>query len=401
MSNTLLLLGGTRYAIPVIDAAHDLGCRVVTADYLPGNIAHHYSDCYENVNIADKDAVVECARRVSADGIMSFAADPGVVSAAYAAELLDLPFQGSYEAVRILQNKDLFRNFLSSHGFNCPESYCFSSMGEAMSSAEDLPYPVVVKPTDSAGSKGVSRVGGPAELGAAIEDALAFSLSGKVIVEQFIEKSLPSSDADGFTVGGRFKCVSFTSQLFDSTAANPYTPAAYSMPAALSGTNSEKIVQELQRLSDLLELRDGIYNIETRIGADGLPYIMEVSPRGGGNRLAEMLRYASNVDLIHAAVQASLGLRVEGVWQPRYSGFWYQEIVHASVDGLFRGFEFAPGFESRHLVEKQLWIDAGTHVKPFSAANFAFGSLFFKFEKQEQFDAFLKNKNAFFRTIVE
>ena len=121
MSKKLLVLGGSRYVLPVIEVAHQLDCELVTCDYLPGNVAHRYSDGYRNVSIVDKDAVLATAEELRVDGIMSFAADPGVVSASYAAEKLGLPFQGSHEAVCVLQDKKRFRSFLpappSSSGF--------------------------------------------------------------------------------------------------------------------------------------------------------------------------------------------------------------------------------------------------------------------------------------------
>ena len=123
MGKTLLLLGGARYALPVIESAHELGARVVTCDYLPDNYAHRFSDGYINASIIDKDAVLAAAREIGADGIMSFAADPGVTSAAYAAEKLGLPFQGSFESVSILQDKNRFRSFLRENGFNCHRSH--------------------------------------------------------------------------------------------------------------------------------------------------------------------------------------------------------------------------------------------------------------------------------------
>ena len=82
----LMLLGGLRYLLPVIEAAHKLGIYVITCDYLPDNIAHKYSDEYRNVSIVDKEAVLAVARELQIDGIMSFAVDPGVVTAAYVQE---------------------------------------------------------------------------------------------------------------------------------------------------------------------------------------------------------------------------------------------------------------------------------------------------------------------------
>lgn len=390
MSKTLLLLGGARYALPVIDAAHELDARVVTCDYLPNNYAHAFSDGYINASIVDPDAVLDAARRCGADGIMSFAADPGVVSAAYAAEKLDLPFQGSYEAVSILQDKERYRSFLRDNDFNCPELHVYRSASEAIGEADRIAYPVIAKPVDAAGSKGCTRVDGPEGLRAAVEAALSFSRDGRCIVEQFLEKAGDSSDADAFVLGGEFKCVSFTSQLFDPVVPNPYTPAAYAMPASMPTWAQRELVGELQRMADLLGLRDGVFNIETRVAADGRAYIMESSPRGGGNRLCEMLCRATGgkTDLVRCAVQAALGEPVDAVLMPEYDGFWYQEMVHSDRAGSFGGIEYTPGFREAHVAEEQLWVEPGGGVEAFSAANHAFGSVFLRFDRQDELEAF-------------
>ena len=115
MQKKLMLLGGIRYLLPVIKAAHEQGYYVITADYLPGNIAHKFSDEYVNVSIIDKEAGLKVAQEKLIDGIMSFGVDPGVVSASYVQEQMGLPSFGPYESVCILQNKDRFRAFLSDH----------------------------------------------------------------------------------------------------------------------------------------------------------------------------------------------------------------------------------------------------------------------------------------------
>ena len=401
MAKKLLILGGSRYILPVIEAAHDMGHRVITMDYLPDNIAHKYSDEYANVSIVDKDAVYEAAKDLKVDGIMSFAADPGVVPAAYAAEKLGLPFQGSADAVATLQNKGKFRAFLRDNEFNCPQIFVFGSVNEAIDAADEIPYPVIVKPTDSAGSKGCTRVDGADQLALAVEYALEFSLSNTVIVEQFMEKKYPSSDADGFTVDGEFKCISFTSQYFDSNAANPYTPAAFGMPCNMPKAAVLQLTDDLQRLAYLLNLGTGVYNIETRVGTDGLPYIMEISPRGGGNRLCEMLRYASNVDLIRASVQGALGEIIEGVCEPEYDGFWYQEILHSQNGGIYKEILYADGFKGEHVRDEQLWIKPNTKVEGFSGAQHAFGTVFMRFDTQQELEKFVANKGEFMKVIVE
>ena len=117
-----MLLGGIRYLLPAIEVAHKHGIHVITVDYLPDNIAHKYSDEYHNVSILDKEAILDLAQELKIDGILSFAVDPGVVTAAYVADQMCLPFTCSYESACILQDKSLFRRFLADNGFNVPNA---------------------------------------------------------------------------------------------------------------------------------------------------------------------------------------------------------------------------------------------------------------------------------------
>lgn len=395
-----MLLGGLRYLLPVIESAHKLGYYVITCDYLPDNIAHKYSDEYCNVSIIDKEAVLAVAREKEIDGIMSFAVDPGVVTAAYVAEQLGLPFAGSYEAVQILQNKDRFRQYLTENGFNVPKAKGYVNFVDAIADIGWFDWPVIVKPTDSAGSKGVVKVEDPSELEAAFQYAMDHSLSGHVIIEEFIEKQGCSSDTDSFSVNGELKFVSFSAQRFDDEAANPYTPSAYSWPSTFTEAQECELRAELQRLVTLLGLKTSIYNIETRIGTNGKPYIMEVSPRGGGNRLAEVLRYATGVDLITNYVKASVGEPVEALQHPVYKGAWAEVILHADKDGVFDLLAIDEKVKKENLVELDLWVSPGDNVRAFNGANDAIGTLIMQFNSQEELTSMLAKQRDWLKVIV-
>lgn len=396
----LLLLGGLRYLLPVIESAHRLGYYVITCDYIPDNIAHKYSDEYHNVSIIDKEAVLALARELQIDGIMSFAVDPGVVTAAYVQEQMGLP-GNPYESVCILQNKDRFRNFLTQHGFTVPKAKGFSSVEEALAERYWYSWPVIVKPTDAAGSKGVTRVDRPEDLGPALESAFEHSISKRVIVEEFIEKSGCSSDTDSFSVDGELKFVSFSAQRFDEGAANPYTPSAYSWPSTMTEGQEAELASEIQRLLSLLGMRTSIYNIETRIGRDGRAYIMEVSPRGGGNRLAEMLRFATGVDLIANAVRAAVGDEVRGVEQKPYNGYWAEVILHADREGQFMSLDIDEEFSRSHVVQTDLWVKEGDKVSSFKGANDAIGTLVLRFDSEKELIAGMKNLDALITVVVQ
>lgn len=396
----ILLLGGSRYILPVIEAAHKLGYYVITCDYLPDNVAHRYSDEYCNVSIIDKDAVLEVAKKLKIDGVMSFACDPGVVTAAYVAEKMNLPHSGSYESVRILQNKGLFRKFLADNGFNVPKAKGYTKIEDALKDVGYFSWPVIVKPTDSAGSKGVTRVDSVDCLEKSIKYALSFSNSNEFIIEDFLEKKGHSSDTDSFSVDGKLEFVSFSAQRFDDDCENPYTPSAYSWPSTISVDNQRELTKEIQRLLTLLNMKTSVYNIEVRECTDGKAYIMECSPRGGGNRLAEMLRYNTGVDLITNAVRAAVGDPVIGIEQKPYNGYWGEIILHSNKAGVFNELWIDPTIES-NIIEKDIWIEKGTAVGGFSGANEAVGTIVLKFEKEEQLLKVLENQNKYIKIILD
>lgn len=397
----LMLLGGLRYLLPVIEAAHRHGIHVITVDYLPDNIAHKYSDEYHNVSIIDKDAVLELAKRLQIDGIMSFAVDPGVVSAAYVAEKMGLPFQCSYEAACILQNKSRFRQFLADNGFNVPNARGYSEAGEALKDVDYFNWPVIVKPVDSAGSKGVTRVDDPADLSAAIAHALDCSPSRHFIIEDFLELDGFQSSTDVFTVNGVLSHCPFSNQLFDWNAVNPYVPAIEIWPSTMPQLVQNELRNELQRLFKLLNCKTGIYNVESRLCKNGKAYIMEVSPRGGGNRIAELQRLATGVDLIEAEMLKALNLPFSKIQDANLSDYWCNYILHTNQRGEYQGIKYSCGFKEACVVEEGILVKAGDAVQPFTGANQSLGTIFLRFDNRQELDRFVQSPTSYISIVVE
>lgn len=379
----LLLLGGSRYLLPAIKAAHELGVYVITADYLPDNYAHQYADEYHNVSIIDKEAVLELAKKLEIDGIMSYATDPGVVVAAYVADKLGLP-TSPLESVSILQNKGKFRKFLTENGFNVPLAKSYKNPEMALKDADLFKWPVFIKPTDSAGSKGVSKVERKEDIVKFAEYAMKISLSNEFIMEESIEKQGFSSDTDSFSINGELVFASFDNQWFDLSANNPYTPSGFIFPSSMSGEIQSELRSELQRLMKLLDMGTTIYNIETRQGIDGKPYIMECSPRAGGNRLAEMLKLACGQDIITASVKAALGIPIdEKFTDPIYNGHWGEAILHCNSTGILRKIVVDEDFKNKYIEELDFWVEPGDEVHEFTGANETIGTVVLHCESLE------------------
>lgn len=396
----LMLLGGIRYLLPAIEAAHKHGAKVITVDYIPDNIAHQYSDEYHNVSILDKEAVLRLAKDCKIDSILSYAVDPGVVAAAYVAEQMKLPFSCSYETACILQDKSLFRQFLTENGFNVPTAKGYTSKEDALNDIEMYHWPVIVKPVDSAGSKGVSKVEELKDLPNAIDHALEESHNGHFIIEDFLEKEGLSSGSESFYVDGELKYNAFYDQYFDAEATNPYTPTAECWPADKSDYILDDVKKQLQRLGHLLNFRTGLFNVEWRVCKDGKVYLMEVSPRAGGNRLAEILNYATDVDIIDAEVSKAIYETIPTVHEPNYKGHYCILVLHSDKEGKFKDVEILESFNGE-IVEKEIRVNVGDSVEPFSGANNAIGTLFLRFDTRQQMDDALIHQKNWLKIIVE
>jgi biotin carboxylase len=395
----LLVLGGDHFAIPVVKAAHEQGYYVITCDYLPDNVAHKHSDEFVNFSTTDKKGILSWAKEHPIDGIVTFT-DSGVVTTAYVQHHLGLPQIGPLESVEILQNKARFRQFLTDHGFTVPKAKGYSQKEEALADKDFFTLPVIVKPVDAAGSKGVTKVSDWSELEAAVDWAIKFSFSGDFIIESFIEKKGCSSDSDCFSVDGRFKFMSFSAQRFDEKAVGEYTPAAYSWPSTLGKEAEEELSKELQRLISLLGMRTTVYNVETRVGTDGKPYIMEISPRGGGNRLSEMMRLATGVDMITGAVRAAVGDSVFDIEQKPLNGCWAEIIVHADNTGILDRIEVDQEYEP-YVIEKDFWFKRGDEVKAFQSARDAIGTLVVRFDDSEHLEYAITHQKEWLKIIVK
>lgn len=395
----LLILGGSRYLLPVIEKAHELGLYVITCDYLPDNIAHKFSDEYFNISIIDKEAVCKLAEEQKIDGVMSFACDPGVVTASYVAEKLGLPFQCSYESAEILQDKGLFRKFLWDNGFNCPHAKRYTDIDSALKETDYFKWPVIVKPTDSAGSKGVTRVDDPNELKSAIETAMSGSHNGAFIIEDFLTFKGFHSSADPFTVDGKIAFMTYSDQLFDKNAENPYTPAYIIWPSTMEKKYQDELTSEIQRLFDLLKVRTGIYNIETCVATDGKPYIMEVSPRGGGCKIAEIQKLAFGVDLIENEIRKAVGMPLTEIKQTDCDGVWCETVIHSDSEkgGELKKIVIDETIKQKYVKVTDISAKEGDVVMPFTGANMSLGDMFLRFDSREELEEVMSKRNEWLK----
>ena len=128
---------------------------------------------------------------------------------------------------------------------------------------------------------------------------------------------------------------------------------------------------------------------------------MEVSPRGGGNRLSEMLRYSTGVDMISNAVRAAIGDPVDELNMPSYNGYWAEIILHAEKEGFFHFLSINQYIKENNVVEIDLWVKEGDKVNSFNGANDAIGTLVLRFDNEMQLQKAMSDRDEVVKVIVK
>ena len=128
---------------------------------------------------------------------------------------------------------------------------------------------------------------------------------------------------------------------------------------------------------------------------------MEVSPRAGGNRLAEMLNYAADVNINEAETRKALGLSIENMHEPNYKGHFAILVLHSDKTGVFESVTINTDFKKSHVIEEEIRLNKGDKVLSFSGANAALGTLFLKFNSREELASALENQKNWITINVE
>lgn len=393
----ILMLGGSHFQIPAIRYAKEAGYYVITADYKPDNPGHNWGDEYHNVSTTDKEKILKLSEELNIDGILSFASDPGAPIAAYVAEKMNLP-GNSYDSVLTLQRKDLFREFLKKHNFNVPESASFSEIDIAKEFVNNLFNKwnsIIVKPVDSSGSKGVTRVEKFVNFDKAFLHAQNFSISGNVVVEEFIQKKSYQMDGDGFVWDGKLAFSCFGTQHNDLEC-HPHVPVGISFPYVANETIQQEAQKQIDQIMQLLNMKVGGLNIEFIIDENDEIYLLEIGPRSGGNLIPEVIKYATDVDLVAYSVEGALGKDCSGLDQESNNGFYSSYILHATQDGVAKDVIINDDIRD-NIVKQNIMVKKGDRVQKFTGSHHTLGTFIMKFDTHDEMVKKLDNMNKYIK----
>lgn len=381
----ILLLGGSAQQVVAIEKAKELGYNTILCDYLEDNPGQFVADKFYLVSTTDRNGVLEVAKKENIDGILAYASDPAAPTAAYVAEKLGLP-TSPYKSVDILCNKDKFRKFLAENNFCTPKAKGYTEIKQAIEDIENnfFKLPVISKPVDSSGSKGVIRIDSSEDVKEKLEYSMSFSKGRRIVVEEFVEKYGYQIAGDGFSIDGKLVFRCFANDHFNQKCVNPFVPISASFPYNMPEDIQNKIHNEIQRLLVLLDMKTTAYNFDMRVDKDYNVYLMEVAPRDGGNYIPQIIKYATGVDLVELSVRAAIGEKIENLSLVPQKGFWSYYAVHSLKDGMLDEVQIDEEVLKNNIVENHIIKNQGDRINAFVGANSTLGCLIMKFDSMAQ-----------------
>lgn len=397
----ILLLGGSAAQLIAIRKAKELGYYTILCDYLPDNPGQHIVDSFHLVSTTDKDAILKVAREEHIDGIVAYSSDPAAPTQAYVANKLGLPGM-NYDVVCHFCEKHLFREFLIQNGFNVPQSVDVRVPYDiSVIDTSHLSYPVIVKPTDSSGSKGVTVLDKPEKLAGALLYAQQYSRNGMLIIEEFIERDHPHViEAEIFAINGKVESWGLINSIRD-TESNPLLPSAYSYPLDLPVERKAIVKNEVQRLVSATGNTSGAFNIEMIITKDNRLFFLDAGPRNGGNMLPEFMSLISQKDIVKATILAAMGEteNLDVALDGESGGLWGMGVLHTSKAGKYAGMEYSP-LAKRALIREEIQKEIGEEVRPFERCNDLVGLNFYHFNSKEEMDEVMIGMNQSMKVVL-
>lgn len=274
----VLVPNGNYTDIRLIQAFKKMGFYVITSGNAPELEGHKYADEYAAHDYSDHVGMLELAKKLHIDYVSACSNDFGVTTAAYIAEHLGLPGHDTFENARIIAEKDLFKKFAMQNHLQVIPSDWFDDMESAVAFASSADYPLIVKPTDLGGGKGVTRVNDFRSARAAIETAFAASKRKHIVIEPYIDGAQGSITT--FLIDQ--SVVTWISFNEFASFYNPFLVGFTTSPADGMPEVGETLIEQIEKIASLLHLADGIFHVQYRI-KDGKPLIMECMRRCLGN----------------------------------------------------------------------------------------------------------------------
>jgi len=378
----VLFLGAAKFQTPPILYAKSQGYRAITCDNRPENPGHTLADKYYNISTANIDHVLSLASNEKIDGVVAFGSDIAAKTAAVVSECLNLP-GNPVNTVEILTNKHKFRKFLSESGlqFNSYKVFGRNEFRDAISFINSSNTQLVIKPTDSAGSKGVAILLGEKHfIEEKVRRAFEESPSKTIIIEDYFMKSGYQICGDGYFENGKIKYIFFgNGHFYDDMEHN--APWGETFPSCHGEHILEKVSSKIEEILKAAGFNKGVFNHDILVNDKGEIFVIEIAPRAGGNFIPEAIRLKYSIDLVVDCVESSLSNNYESKQKICENDSYYSCYMLHSLNSVkkYSGFDIDSKMSVK-IVAVNEYLKRGEFIYPFTKGSAAIANIILKFD---------------------
>lgn len=320
----IAIIGGSYLQLPLVKKAKEMGLKVYCFSWEKDAVCKDYADHFFPISIVEKEKILEVCKDLDLDAITSIASDTAVVTVNYVAENLGLisnPISHSHTTT----NKFFMRECFQQKGVPSPQYYRINSQNIEKEILMSLNYPLIVKPTDRSGSRGVEKIESPLHLKSSIESACKQSFSGETIIEEFIDGHEISVETISWK--GTHYLLQITDKI--TTGAPFFVELEHHQPSSLSEETKNKIRHIVFKALTALNIQYGASHSELKITPTGEIYVIEIGARMGGDFIgSDLVKLSTGYDFVEGVINVALGR-----WnQPIIKNELYSGVFFLSAD---------------------------------------------------------------------
>lgn len=297
----LAIIGASYLQEPLIEKAKEMGIETHVFAWAADDVGEKSADYFYPISIIEKDEILNKCCEIGIDGICSIASDLAAVTVNYVAYKMGLA-GNSMDCTLKSTNKHLMREAFQENGDPSPRSFLVSSVEDIQD--VELHYPIIVKPTDRSGSRGITKLLADEGLTEAIEYAKSQGFEQKALVEEFATGQEYSIECVSWK--GTHHFLAMTKKY--TTGAPHFIETGHLEPAPVSDDTLEKVKGIVFHALDSLEITNGASHTELKIAEDETIAIIEIGGRMGGDFIgSNLVELSTGIDFVKAVIQIAMG----------------------------------------------------------------------------------------------
>lgn len=275
-----------------------------------------YADKFYPISFKEVDKIIEVCKKEKVEGVTSFLIESALPYVYQISRALGVPCN-SPECERMTANKYTMREQMRKKGVSIPAYKAITSMSEKV----EMPFPVIVKPSDSGGSRGITLVRDSSRLSEAIKRAKEWSASGTVMIEQYVEGR--EFSVESISYQGKHYVLQITDKV--TTEAPYFVELQHHQPANITKEQRRSIETLTVEMLDALKVEYGASHTEIKMDASGVPYVIEMGPRMGGDYItSDLVRLSTGYDFVAGVLEVAIGRFTEPKKpESHYSGVYF------------------------------------------------------------------------------